>query len=166
MSGAAVSEQGPAQGLPDERSARLRQHACETWELTLQLESERAGLRQLCDGLHADCEVLAREREALGKECDGLAARIEDAEARYREAQAQVQALEDEVAIMQLATRALERQRERLSRQRGKLDAETARERQRLRAASAALDGVTGTLVRIDYKLEHGSGEAEGEGEP
>ena len=166
MSGAAASERGPAQGLPDERSARLRQLACETWELTLQLESERAGLRQLCDGLHADCEVLAKEREALGKECDLLAARIEDAETRHREAQAQVQALQDEVTILQLATRALERQRERLARQRGKLGVETAREQQRLRAAQAALDGVTGALVRIDYKLEYGRMDAEGDGEP
>jgi len=144
----------PLLGMQRKSEARRRLH--ENWQVTARLEAETSALLDACEGLRADQRALKREQEALEQQCSELEARIEATEARHRAVEAESRSVRDEITAGELRASSARRQCDRLMPELLKLEKEVATRKKQMASAEATVDSVSGSMLRMDYKLRHG----------
>ena len=108
-------------------------------------------------GLESDEQALTREHDRVEGERAELERRVQATLQRCTEIEGETRSEEEAAAALELEASSARRNRERLMREARRLDGELQACRDQLSAAESTLEAATGSMIRMDYKLRHGT---------
>jgi len=145
-------------GRPGSGNAELelRRQLGVTLEHCAALERERAALEEATASLRADERALLGRRLGLEEDCQRLAEELEDSETRAAHLDGQITKLRQAMATLHLTVDGDRRAGRRLHVERGQLERELLELRDQIGAMEKRMAGLSGSVMRIDYKAHHG----------